>query len=861
MAWPNYQQVPLRSLTLRELLANDRLFKTIRAAVLILILAAVYLVGTHLTLLPFLNRGRFQVAIEQSEFFVLLDQLFTGGSLSTLSPFAAGILPLLLFRNWSPAGRRSGRRWRLSFPASVAFIIIIALFILYLSSNGFAQGNFLDLALSFFYFLLGSALLFFINYQLSKNKGPSIITLNALVIAFIYARSLLFVRQSSELVVLVLVLLFMGSFVLLVRYVKYVPLVNIRAEVIHRGQLPLPATNSFMRFTLLIATFVLLTLITTLLNFVLHYSLNPFGNSLLDEVFLIVIILALSLVLFSNDLLDSALSQFSGPAAAYTLMTNYWLISDPPTPIGEPTAHLLSREALRSHRLNYIFYLVWAVLFSLVELCVQLLHLPLKLFPFGLLGFLIILTLCCDFCYTLFGAIYRFVQSARFGELWVPSTSTLSNLQMLTESGDLYEVIEQILPIATEEEREQITAILFALRSGKVKLASIRQLLLIFGQISKRMTEETTGSLVAHLILLFIVCLILSLVVTVLAVLLVQLFLEHTAFSDLGIKITEVLALPGTFLALVPIVGLDACVKELFAAIRANPRSALRGMGVRNPPRTLATYELENAELAYGILLRQQREVVEETRRKIALAGDDLHADVLNMLRLLVNRLVDARLPDVLVTDEQMDRLIDALDNWHALPETLPAELELSRNRDTLRSGFCQLCISYYEERSKRFDEHLALLQKGGIHGLHFRGISQLSRGQLLSGMLLPLRALEQSFWFYFLERFWSSHADRLAAARVRMKSRLAIKKEDIAQFEKQADNDFTCLQEDIQLNTIYTLLSVLHQINLEASFPQFLKARPPETVVDASIAPNDPGALPAPPLPAEQTGDAADEE
>src|SRR5436309_340525 len=101
MAWPDYQQLSSRQVPFRELFANIRLFKTLKFATLILLLIVVYLIGTHLSLLPFLQTKRLHDIIAQSTSLTIIDQLFTGGSLSVLSPFALGIFPLLLSKNWA----------------------------------------------------------------------------------------------------------------------------------------------------------------------------------------------------------------------------------------------------------------------------------------------------------------------------------------------------------------------------------------------------------------------------------------------------------------------------------------------------------------------------------------------------------------------------------------------------------------------------------------------------------------------------------------------------------------------------------------------------------------------------------------
>jgi hypothetical protein len=835
VAWPDYHQLSLHSVSLRGLFANIRLLKAMKVAVLILLLIIVYLVGTHLSLLPFLNNKRLHNSIVQSTFLTIIDQLFTGGSLNVLSPFALGIFPLFLFRGWTAmfTGRQTSSPWRLNILAGVVFVVGLIFIILWLSLSDIVPATFINLAVTFLYLTAGSGSLVFINYQLTKHRGPTIIAINAIVITYAYARMLLFSKQSGELGVLALILLFAGSFALLIKYVKYIPLTNIRGETVRRGQLPMPATNRSMRFALLIITFIILAGTTILLNFFLGDTLSPFGDSLLDNLLFVAILIIISIALISSEMIDNILSQFNGAAIAHTLMTNYWLVSDPPTPVGEATAHLLSHEALKSHRLNYVFYLFWAVLFSLVELFSQVLHLPLKPFPFGPLGFLIILTFCSELSYTLIVAIYRFIQSVRFGELWVPSTSTLSNLQIFTESYDLYEVIEQLLPLATNEERERLNFILLSLREGKVRFAYIKEMLQIFSQIRKRMVDDTIDTMLVHLIIRFFACAILSLIVTIFAVWIVQLFLERTAFSDLGIKITEVLGLPGIFLAFVPIIGLDESIKEIFSALKTDSKRIFQRMSTKKSHSALATYEPERAELAYQVLQRQQRDLIDEKRRAI-LAGEDVHIHVLDMIRMKVDREVDVMLSDALVTDEQVNQLIDELNTWHLLPKMLPIRFEELRDRETIRKVFHTSSVSFYEERGKQFDDQLSSLKEN----FNLKGIPLLDNDRTLSISLVPLHDMERILWLCFLDSFWSRHTDMLNVARVRILSILSIQKEDLDQFEQQADDDFERLLLDIQQNTLHTLLSVL-QITLSFVFPQIRKRNEPESIIDASISQN----------------------
>lgn len=240
MAWPNYQQTALRSLTLRELFANVRPFKTAGVVLLVLLLSALYIIGTRLSLLPFLQNQKLHTIIEQTAFLSVIDQLFTGGSLGVLSPFALGILPLLVFRSWTKmfGDKQSRGLWRISFSRNLFFLVSLSLFTLWLVLNGLIPVSFGDITITFFYLLGGSGLLFFINHHLIKRGNLTIVAINAILIAFTYTRALLLSEQPINLGVLALILVYIGSFILFIRHIRNISIVNIHDKTLTPAMLP-----------------------------------------------------------------------------------------------------------------------------------------------------------------------------------------------------------------------------------------------------------------------------------------------------------------------------------------------------------------------------------------------------------------------------------------------------------------------------------------------------------------------------------------------------------------------------------------------------------------------------------------------
>jgi SecA-like APTase subunit of protein translocation complex len=579
----------------------------------------------------------------------------------------------------------------------------------------------------------------------------------------------------------------MGLFIFfltrLMKEKRSVQLVNIRDEKLKDGTLSLPATTSYFQLSLLMVAFILVAVITTAINLFTNLHLSPFGHSPLDVLVLFLILAGVSVLFARNIFIDSLISQFNSTATASKLRLNYWIIPGKLT--GLPTADHLTKQAIEIHSLTYIFYLVAVALFSLPELLAQLLHIPITHLPFGPLGFIIILTLSSQLGYALVDTVQRYIQRINSGNLWALPHVTFSNLNLFLEPYDVAEFVLKLLPNATPEERVAFAQVLSSLTTGKTVLSDIQTAQRILREIAKRQAEEPLEMSFGQFLRRLLPCVILSLAFTVVVTWVIQLFYPQ-ALTDLAVKEGLVFFFFGTFIALIPVVGLDQFVKSLFKRLHSG-----------SPQRAVAAPELGTGQeldtfqsrLWYNEIVASQREVIDVERRNI-LAQSDIHQRVLTMLREEVHSLCEDSIPhDRTMTEEELETLLEKLDSWAPVPESLVPEDLAILTYDELEQKLTTFVLDSYEER------HEAVKRLAKTWGKDED----------------PFLELERRYALQTLDRLWAKYLDELNSMYSNMRFRSLTQGDLVTEFRRDAQAMFEELQEAFRHTLTNTLLRSFH--------------------------------------------------
>lgn len=563
MDWPKYESLTPQAFSLAHLRYFFSDWQSLKAIGTVMILIALYLLGIHLSL-PLANTQHLHQIISSSQMLTIIDELFTGGALGNLAPFALGIFPLffLQFGSMEVIRGRLRRGTRVTLRSLSAITILAVLIIAWFAVIKVIPVSALSIIVYLIYLLGGSLLLFIIENRLIKYGGPDILYLNALLIGIIYIRSLFLNRHVAALIIGSLIVCFVLSFAFLITKVDEIHLSNIREEQVREGVLPIPATNSFLCWYLLLFTLIFAACVIGLINLLSPFQLKLFGASLPDVTIIILAQAGVSLLFARQPLIDAILSQFSGGILARRLRINNWIV--PGIETGTPTAHFLAYRARRSHRATYIFYLIWVVVFSAVGFGAQLAHLPIPPLPFGPLGFIIILTFGSQIVFNLGHVIRGYAQRINYREFWTTMAETRIERQEIAIRTNLEEIINEILaniPELSPEEKEKLHQ---WLKSGDLK--NIPRFLETIQAHFARQAQEVNNITVGKVVRMFLLCTGISLACTLIVVFIVQIFFGQL-LSDPGFKAGLLISCIGIFigteLGIIPLFGLDKNVKKL----------------------------------------------------------------------------------------------------------------------------------------------------------------------------------------------------------------------------------------------------------------------------------------------------------
>lgn len=782
--WPSYQINTARGITLPHLkkLLTDK--QAIIALGNIAFFIVIYFLGTHISL-PFTRVAIVQKVITQSLLLSAINELFTGGALGYVAPFSLGVFPLPLLYGGitSVVGSRLRIQPRLTIPSLIAVTALASLVVLWLMVIGAIPNTILFFIITLFYFLVGAWLLFLVDRRLTKYGGPDIVSLNALLIGVSYLRSLLLSHRIIDLLVVLLVGLFILFLILLTRKATQIELRNIKEEKVKKGVLLIPATNSVFQSVLLITTFALVAAVTTLINLFFNLGLTPFGHSPLDVLILLLILVGI-VVLFSRTIfIDSLLSQFNSTATARTLMLNYWLIPD--KQVGAATARYLTWEAMKSHRLTYMFYTVSIMLFSLIGLVTSLFHMPITPLPFGPLVFIIILALCSQLGYGIITTSQRYIQSINFDNFWTLPRSTAYDLQPLLAPYDVAEFVSQFLPDATGDEQEVFAQTLVSLAAGKLLPKDIPTALGTMRRIVQRGLGQEPGNAPKfgfnQFVLRLGACILVAVIITAIVTWATSL-VAPTTFTDFSIRAGLVAFFFATLLVfLTPVLGLNELILALVKRLTPDKSSAAVE---QETPETILEHRLD---IRQNEILAQQRQIIEDKRRDI-LIEIDIHKQVLAMIRAEVSEVIDSYTLDThLPKEKQVEELLIALHGWVSPPESLLPEDLSTLHLDTFKQQLIELTVERYEQRD---------------------AIGQQVARMGLTGN--PLRNLERNEALRIIDHYWADYIDKIHVLRANMRVRSASPQSNpLAEFSQEANTMFMDLQGEIRFKLVDYLLTV----------------------------------------------------
>jgi hypothetical protein len=466
MEWPKYENPARQRISLKHLNHFREDKEAHQAIGNVLLLIAIYVLGTQFAPL-WVNFQKIHQVIAQSLVLTAIDEFLTGGALGNLGLFALGVVPLFFLRRaLSPNEVVESQNQKRKTFLKLAFLsiaVVLAVFVTFwYITIGAVPGSILSFIIILTYLLIGLGLLLQVSNRLKEYGISSLIYLNALIIGVGYIQALILTHNILDLVIFCLVILFILSFVFLLTRNDKVSLINIRVKVRGgkeelEGELPIPAMNIRLQLSLLIFTFAFVISARTLVNFFFNPVLSPFGSLLLDSALLILLYLATVLLFANNELISNwfsnSFSQFNSPAIASRLKVDYWIIrreNGEEVNVGPSTAKELTKRSVKSSRFTYIFYLIWIIIFSAVELGSQVVYMPITSLPLGPLGFIIVLIVCLGIGYSAFEKARKYIQSASFEDFWVPKT-TPPNFQPFTENFTpkefAYAVVQSIMPV------------------------------------------------------------------------------------------------------------------------------------------------------------------------------------------------------------------------------------------------------------------------------------------------------------------------------------------------------------------------------------------------------------------------------
>jgi hypothetical protein len=556
--WPKYRKFPTRTISFSQLflLVADK--RSLRAIGIVILLIGFYILGIHFTL-PFADVSQVRQVIARSPLLAAFSAFLTGKALENLGPFTLGLTPLILLYSGSITVRGGSLRFqaRIKLWSFLGILIISGLGTLWLRSIAAIPSSITAFSLTMAYLTAGLLVLFWLDSKMAAYNGPAILNLNATLIAITYIQTIIATRKSGDIIAVLCIILFAISFIFLAIRVEIVQMFNIRSKPPREGILPIPVTSRIVRLVFLAAVLVISFVLMSLVNFFLSTSFQPFGRSLPEIVLVILAHGIVTIGLLSNEFIDDILGQFNSNATARRLRNNYWII--PNVDVDMPTAYFLKQWMGRVHRINYIFYFGWIIIFSLLEYGTSVLKLPITPLPFGPFGFLVIMTLCSELGYYIIKALLGNLERVNFKELLTPLRATDMVFEQGLESYDIYDILNRILGSIPIEERIRL------LQPFATSHASYKDVLAIVLALRNNPSASVAEGRVDQIVYKLLRAIIYSILLIAATLWLLQTFAGQ-AF-DASVKANLILFAIPLFVGFVLSEGLDKDIKALLRRI------------------------------------------------------------------------------------------------------------------------------------------------------------------------------------------------------------------------------------------------------------------------------------------------------
>lgn len=572
MNWPKYREINTFHISTNHLFEVITNFALITGAIKVFIIILVYVEGVQFSV-PFADAAKMKVLVEQSHILTVIDAFFTGGALANVSPFALGILPLmLLFGSYtdSSTGRlriepRITRKSILLIGALSAFLIV------WLAYNNVIPSNLSTILISTTILGLGSIILLKLNNYLALLCNVELLSVNLILVGISYIVQVK-LANNGDLILIGFMILFALHFTYISQKGENVQIFNIKKlNEVREGNLSLTASNSLLRQSTLFFIVVLTLIFTALVNFAFETKVVLFGNSYVEIFSLIASTFCVVFLGSTNTIFGSFLSQFNASYVAKILINDYWVI--PNVQIGKQTASYLQLRATHLFRLTYYFYLVWVTFLSIIVIGLTSLDIPYTPLPFGVLGILLILNTIVELGYQFVTAFLNFIRRVTLKEFWgIVGISGVQEIEIVTPrdfeelQNIFYSHLTQAEQLALTKRAQEL------LNSDNLPVRDIAQIIYNSIRLYRRprvLSVEKQRKLIYFKLTL---CTSITLAIGTIAVLAISIAIQEITTE---IRVVTVLSMISTQFSLMGLVGLGQDFRGLWQKMKsgANQRS------------------------------------------------------------------------------------------------------------------------------------------------------------------------------------------------------------------------------------------------------------------------------------------------
>jgi len=376
---------------------------------LIFALVSIYLLGLRISL-PLSKRDIWIAQIHNSLWLRWCSEFLTGGALARFGLFSLGVVPLLPFHQGYIESTNQrflkliGCFISASILATFLFVFLIKLSLLKLSW----QTLYIPILLG-----LGSCFLFFINMQLKKLGGPSLLSINAGLMVINWTIETMHNTILGWEYVTKMLSLFFPFFVFASIYIwlaqakRKIEIVNISEMLPRDSDLSILLSDSHARLGSLVFATLLTGLAIPMYN--LFFPNTPIS---FHETHLVVLFIWMGnvIVLTASSNIFIRFGNFSAHDTATRLKHSFWIIKK--LDANEDTYSYLRKVATYRRRLNAIFAALFFAILYFSELLLRRQQISSN-FSFGVIGLLFVFSVLCEYLSVLYNCITAKVEELR----------------------------------------------------------------------------------------------------------------------------------------------------------------------------------------------------------------------------------------------------------------------------------------------------------------------------------------------------------------------------------------------------------------------------------------------------------------